>query len=193
MDRNMNFLFVFLSVQRIYSEWRDITTHYLKTEVFKWHSKRQRTVWISDLWKTHREITAYLLLTLQHKSELIRIWIIQYIHHYGNSSLNTHIIFIAYVDVRDLDLQVFDDLSDKLLYKGVLLFQIRILCQTQMDMIDLRPDLVLQLSRSLGSPKNTCDTCFSFHQQVITDNYFKWSLSKNCNADAEKNLSDKLI
>jgi len=45
-------------------------------------------------------------------------------------SLNTHIIFIAYVDVRDLDLQVFDDLSDKFLHKGVLLFQIWVLCQT---------------------------------------------------------------
>lgn len=48
---------------------------------------------------------------------------------------DTHIVFIAHVDVRDLHLQVFDDLSDKLFHKGVLLFQCRIFCynQTQSD------------------------------------------------------------
>lgn len=40
-------------------------------------------------------------------------------------------IFIAHVDVRDLDLQVFNDLSDKLFHKSVLFLKFGILCKMQ--------------------------------------------------------------
>lgn len=60
-------------------------------------------------------------------------------HKWGNSGLNTHIIFIAHMDVRDLNLQVFDDLSDQFLHKGVLFFNIWILCPTETNVINMRP------------------------------------------------------
>lgn len=64
-----------------------MTTRYLKTEVFKRHSKRQRTVWISDLMKTQREERADLMTCGLH----VLIMMV--------TRLNTHIIFIAHVDV----------------------------------------------------------------------------------------------
>lgn len=61
----------------------------------------------------------------------------------------THVILIANVDVGDLDLQVFDDLSDKLLHERVLLLQSRILCETQTNTIHMmRPDRVQRLSEA---------------------------------------------
>lgn len=61
----------------------------------------------------------------------------------------THVVLIANVDVGDLDLQVFDDLSDELLHERVLLLQSRILCETQTNTIHMmRPDRVQRLSEA---------------------------------------------
>lgn len=43
---------------------------------------------------------------------------------------NTHIVLIANVDIGDLDLNIFDDLSDELLHKSVLFLRRGVLCQT---------------------------------------------------------------
>lgn len=58
--------------------------------------------------------------------------------------LSTHIILIAYVDVRDLDLHIFDNLSDKLFHEGVLLLKTGVLCQINMK--NKRPDVIKLLS-----------------------------------------------